>query len=373
MTRKRGWGEGTVAQLPSGKWRAQVWIDGERLGKTMRTKRNAQNWIREIKNELDRGLGSDGFKLFYGTFLDEWLKVKKQNVEAQTHRYYKQIIEDYIKPELGNLKIRDITSRRIQKLYNDFVEDGVGLRTIEKTHSIIHASMNTAIKYGLIKSNPDRRTEPPRPKKKEMKYLSREDVQKFLEDAKKSGDRNLALFYIAIVTGMRQGELLGLKWCDVDLENGVIAVKRTLKRVPGGGLMLDKPKTEKSRRSIKIGKEGIEILMYQKYCLESEKEEKKELWREEGFVFPSTIGTAMDPSNLVKKFRQALKRAGLKIIRFHDLRHTSAALMLNNGVDILVASRRLGHAKPSITLDVYGHLLSSEQNEVANKIEELVS
>ena len=99
----------------------------------------------------------------------------------------------------------------------------------------------------------------------------------------------------------------------------------------------------------------------------------KDLWKEMDMVFPSTIGTPIDPTNLLKKFRQALKKAGLRKLRFHDLRHTSASLMLNNGVDVLVASKRLGHSKPSITLDVYGHLLNTAHNEVANKIEELIS
>lgn len=138
-------------------------------------------------------------------------------------------------------------------------------------------------------------------------------------------------------------------------------------------MVLSKPKTESSLRSIRIGSESIEVLREQKNRIINEEQEIKGLWIDDGFVFPSTIGTAMDPSALVKKFKLSLKRAGLSGIRFHDLRHTSASLMLNNGVDIFVASKRLGHAKPSITLDVYGHLLSSAQNEVADKMDSLLS
>ena len=141
----------------------------------------------------------------------------------------------------------------------------------------------------------------------------------------------------------------------------------------GGGLVLSKPKTASSIRSIRIGTESIDVLNGQMKNLEIEKMNNKDLWQDKDFVFPSTIGTAMDPSGLVKKFKLSLKEAGLSGIRFHDLRHTSASLMLNNGVDIFVASKRLGHAKPSITLDVYGHLLSSAQNDVAEKMEILIS
>ncbi len=143
-----------------------------------------------------------------------------------------------------------------------------------------------------------------------------------------------------------------------------------LKRLPSGrGLILGKPKTKSSIRSIKIGNESIEVLKRQKDRNNKERELAIRFWKENDLVFPSTIGTANDPSNVLKKFRQLLKKAGLPKIRFHDLRHTAAALMLNNSVDVIVASKRLGHAKPSITMDVYGHLLSSVQNEVADKIE----
>jgi len=373
MGNRRGRGEGGIYKTKEGTWRAQIQVDGERLGNTLRTRKQAVEWIRNIKNEFERGLSADGISLFYGKFLDEWLIVKKQSVAEQTWSYYSQIIRDYIKPNLGYLKIREITSRKIQKFYNDMVENGVGLRTIEKTHTIIHASLNAAIKYGMIPSNPEKGTEYPKPKKKEMKFMNKDEVLRFLRISRENRDRNYALFYLAIVTGMRQGELLGLMWKDIDLENGIISVKQNLKRMIGGGLVLSKPKTESSLRSIRIGSDSIEVLREQKNRIENEEQEIKGLWIDDGFVFPTKIGTAMDPSALVKKFKLSLKRAGLSEIRFHDLRHTSASLMLNNGVDIFVASKRLGHAKPSITLDVYGHLLSSAQNEVADKMESLLS
>lgn len=156
------------------------------------------------------------------------------------------------------------------------------------------------------------------------------------------------------------------------MENGIITVKQSLKRMIGGGLVISKPKTKSSIRSIRIGIESIDVLNGQMKNLEIKKMNNKDLWQDKDFVFPSTIGSAMDPSGLVKKFKLSLKEAGLSGIRFHDLRHTSAALMLNNGVDVLVAQRRLGHAKPSITLDVYGHLLVCTQEKVANRLDDLI-
>jgi len=188
--------------------------------------------------------------------------------------------------------------------------------------------------------------------------------------SQETNDWNYSLYYLALVTGMREGELLALKWENIDLENGVLNVKFNLKRIPGGGLTIDKPKTLSSIRSIKLGSATVEVLRSQKQKLDKEKE--NEYWNDEGFVFPSSVGTAVDPSNLLKQFRKLLREAGLPKIRFHDLRHTAASLMLNNGVDVLVASQRLGHAKPSITLDVYGHLMPSMQSEAATILDSLV-
>ncbi len=183
-------------------------------------------------------------------------------------------------------------------------------------------------------------------------------------------DRNYSLYYLAVVTGMREGELLALKWENVDLENGILSVKFNLKRIPGGGLAVGKPKTESSIRSVKLGEDTITVLKEHKRYLEQEA--INDYWHDEGFIFPSSVGTALDPSNLLKQFRELLEIAELPRIRFHDLRHTAASLMLNNGVDVLVASQRLGHAHPSITLDVYGHLMPSMQNKAASIIDALL-
>lgn len=375
MGRNRVKGEGSIYQRPNGRWRAQIYIAGERIGYSAKTRTEALDWLLKIRNEVKNGLNIEGSKISYCDFLDDWLETKKPQVAEQTWSYYSQIVRDYIKPKLGMYKLRELSTRRIQGFYNHLVEQGIGLRTIEKNHSIIHASLNYALKYGLIVSNPDTFTDPPKPKKKEMRYLNIEEVKKLVQVAKEGNDRNFALYYLAIVTGMRQGELLGLQWKNVDLERGIIKVNQNLKRLPNGKLVFGKPKTKTSIRSITIGEDTIEVLKKQKGRITNEREDikVKHLWKEMDMVFPSTIGTPIDPTNILKKFRQLLKKAGLPRLRFHDLRHTSASLMLNNGVDVLVASRRLGHAKPSITLDVYGHLLSSAQDEVADKMDSILS
>ena len=371
MKKRRGNQEGTIYQRPSGKWRAQISIDGKRLSYSAETRKDAQNWLREIRNDIERGLTHDGATLTFGEWLDEWLNSKEHHVAIQTHSYYSQLVRDYIKPVLGMIRLRELNSRQIQRFYNSKVSDGVGLRTIQKTHTVIHASLNSARKFGMIPFNPDDATNPPKPKSKAMKFLTQEQIKKLLEVSKSTNDRYYPLYYLALVTGMREGELLALKWENIDFEKGILNVKFNLKRIPGGGLNIDKPKTVSSIRSIKLGEDTIKVLRAQKKNLEEAI--FCDYWHDEGFVFPSKTGTAVDPSNLLKQFRKLLEIAELPKIRFHDLRHTAASLMLNNGVDVLVASQRLGHAHPSITLDVYGHLMPSIQNEAAEIIDALVS
>lgn len=206
-----------------------------------------------------------------------------------------------------------------------------------------------------------------------MKYLDAMQSKKLLETARKTGDRNYALCYLAVSTGMREGELLGLRWDDLNFDQKVLNVRFSLKRLPSGILSLQQPKTKTSVRAIKLGRQTIEILQLQKIRNSIDAEKAGKLWKEQNFVFPSTVGTPMDPTNLIKAFRRLLRMAELPRIRFHDLRHTAASLMLNNGVDVLVASHRLGHARPSITLDVYGHLIPSMQVRAAEVLEELLS
>lgn len=370
---KRRYKEGTIYQRPNGKWRAQIVLNGGRLSTTAETRSEAQAWLRATRNQIESGLTLKGARTTYGEFLTEWLATAKQRLTINTHYSYSQLVKKYILPSLGKIKLRDLNPSAIQRFYNQKVTEGVGLRTVQKTHVVIHASLNAALKLGLIGRNPDDATQPPKPTHKEMRFLNQIEVKTLLETAKRIDDRNYALYFIAIVTGMRQGELLGLKWENVDLEKGVVNVKFSQTRLPGGRLILQKPKTKSSERSVKLGKESVAVLHEQRQRLQQDKGKTNGNWQETGHVFASSVGTPIDPTNLTRQFSQLLKAAGLGKVRFHDLRHTAASLMLNNGVDVLVASRRLGHAKPSITLDVYGHLIPSIQAEAADVMDQLVS
>lgn len=372
MATKRGNKEGTIYKKSNGKWRAQLSLGGRRLSFTASTHAEARDWLRTTSNQIDVGLTFKASKITFGEFLNEWLASVRQRRAVTTAYSYEQLTRTYIQPALGKIKLRELSPTIIQHFYNSRVSEGTGLRTVQKSHTVIHASLNAALKMGLIGRNPADATQPPKPVQKEMRFFTPNQARKFLEKTRQAGDRNYALYFVAMATGMREGELLGLRWENIDLENEVLNVTHTLIRLPGGGLKLTRPKTKTSVRSIRLGKQTVLVLKEQRVRLQGERKAAGVLWHDTGHVFPSTIGTPTDPSNLLRQFRHALKITNAPKLRFHDLRHTAAALMLNNGVDVLIASRLLGHAKPSITLDVYGHLIPSVQAEAAEILERLI-
>jgi integrase len=187
------------------------------------------------------------------------------------------------------------------------------------------------------------------------------------------GSRMEAILHLAVATGMRQMELLGLKWTDLDWVKQTLRIERQLERSDSENIRFSPPKTKRGKRTISLGDQTIEVLQR---CNEIQNEQRKaagENWKETGLMFTTNVGTPICFRNLLRDFKLILQKAGLPNIRFHDLRHTAASLMLNHDIPVIVVSRRLGHAKPSITLDVYGHLIPSMQTEVAQKIDDLIT
>jgi len=172
---------------------------------------------------------------------------------------------------------------------------------------------------------------------------------------------------------MRQAELLGLKWADLSWTKGFLHVRRQLQRIPGEGRIFSEPKTRSGRRTIKLGETTLQILREHHARQQVAVSLAGDRWIDENLIFCSSIGTPLDQSNITKEFKAILGQSGLPIIRFHDLRHTAASLMLNRGIPVIVVSKMLGHSKPSVTLDVYGHLYSNMQDEAVRVMEDLVT
>ena len=368
---KRGNNEGSVQQLPSGSWRAQLSVNGFRLGHTEKTRAKVNDWLRKTQSEIEGGLNCDYAQFTYEDFLDSWLTSIKPSLRSGTWYQYEMTCRRHILPYLGKYKLINLKPEHIQNLINKKLQSGTGVRTIEVIHTIIHNSLNHAIKIGAITRNPTNATTVPRQKTHEMKIFNEIEVNTFLNHTQ--GTRYESLYHLAIATGLRQSELLGLKWSDLDWEKKSLNVQRQLKRKHKQGDYFESPKTRNGRRSITLGTKTIQKLREQLKRQIEERDRAGNHWQENDLIFPSTIGTPMGQNNLFRSFKVLLRTSGLPEIRFHDLRHTAASLMLMNGVSPIIVAKRLGHSKISMTLDVYGHLIPEMQNKAAELIDELIT
>ena len=219
----------------------------------------------------------------------------------------------------------------------------------------------------MIPYNVAENVTPPQRNKQEMKTWTQEEVNRFLEEAKK--EWLFPLFFVAVATGLRRGELLGLKWGDVDLDQGLLSVSRTVQRTNAGLIVREQTKTDHSRRTVSISPATVEIL---KKHRKTQEERLKILGKKSDFVFTNTMGNILEPRKVNQIFDRIIRRAGLPKIRFHDLRHTHATLLLQQGIHPKIVSERLGHANISVTMDIYSHVIPSMQRKAAKMFDQIL-
>jgi integrase len=305
------------------------------------------------------------------TFLEEWLKGYVQAVRSKTYYQYVQIVRQHICPSLGDIKLKDLRPDQIQNLYNKKIAQGTSPRTVLLIHAVLHRGLNYALKWGLLGHNPAQAVTRPRFKRPEVKTLSDSQVRVLLSASKVT--RNEALFWLAVTTGMRQGEILGLKWSDLDWRTKRLQIQRQLQRLKNEGMTFSEPKSAAGKRSIMLSSTTVEKLRDHLDHQQQERQIAGPNWQENDLIFPSIIGTPLDHRNLFRDFKELLNNTGLPNIRFHDLRHTAATLMLLQGIHPKVVQERLGHSDISLTLNTYSHVLPSMQEEAAEKMDELLN
>lgn len=376
---KRGAGEGTIYKRPNGTWSAQVTINGRRISKYGKTRREVAAWLDRVKAQYEQGLLPVPHQITLAQYLDHWLDISRQSLRPKTWDQYRSTIENHIAPVLGRLKLKSIRPDHIQALYNDKIAAGTGVRTVQIIHAILHKSLGQAVRWQFLTRNPAAAVQKPKPAKREMKTLNIDQVKTLLEAA--TASRYYALFYLALATGLRQGEVLGLRWSDLDWDTGILQIQRQLQRVPNQGtdgghpssLQFNQPKTAAGRRSVNLSAADLDILRaHRKRQLEERLFFGSE-WHDQELLFPSTRGTPTEPRNLLREFKRLLKVAGLPVLRFHDLRHTAATLMLQQGIHPKIVQERLGHSDITLTLNTYSHVVPSMQKEAADKISALLS
>src|SRR5215212_8199192 len=346
--------------------------DGKRRYVSAKNKGDAERALRQAMTDSDRGLVFDAGTVKVEDYLNRCLTDSvKDTVRGTTFERYEQITRKHIVPEVGRVKFKDLTPAHVRGLYKTKLEAGLSPRTVQYIHVTLHKALKQAVQDGLIPRNATEAVKPPQVRRQEISPLSAEQVKVLLETA--CGDRLEALSVLAIHTGLRQGELLGLKWEDVDLESGTLRVRRTLATTKSGP-MLTAPKTKGSRRSVKLTQGALDALRSHLERQLQEIDSAGSLWRENGLVFASEIGEPLNRHHLTsRRFKALLKRAQLPEIRFHDLRHTCATLLLTKNVNPKIVSEMLGHASIAITLDTYSHVLPNMRDQAAAAMEEALS
>lgn len=372
MARRRSNNEGSLYfQKTRGRWCAQVSIGGHRLTKYGKTQKECREWIKQTLAKIDGGLTFEGTQITLERFIEIWLNGKELSRRPNTVRNYRRYSKQYVLPHLGKMRLQNILPAHIRLLYLRMQEEGKGARTIQLVHVTLHCAFAQAVREGILGRNPLDAVERPRVETMQFQVLTEEQARQLLIAA--SGSPYEAVFYLALITGMRKGELLGLKWSDLDWDKSVLLVQRQLQQASSSSAVLAPPKTKAGRRAIKLGQGALSQLNAHRKRQELTKAAAGENWQENGLMFTSSIGTYLDQSKVSKEFKRLLQQAGLPDIRFHDLRHTSISFLLEMGMPINTVQMRAGHSKASVTVDVYGHAMARSQEEAADKIEELVT
>jgi integrase len=370
VARKRGNGEGSITRRKDGLYMARYTVQtptGPKR-KTLygKTRREVDEKLTKAKADRDGGLVFDVDNLTVGDYLDRWVNDSvRGTVRQRTWERYEQIVRVHLKPGLGRVKLKNLTSTHARALYREKLDTGLAPRTVNYIHTTLSKALKDAVADGLIPRNVAAGVKAPRPKKKEIRPLSPERAKVFLEAAR--GDRFEAAYVVALHCGLREGEILGLKWSDVDLNIGTLQVRRTLSEARAGH-RFEPPKNGKGR-SIRLTPQSAEALRSHLERQLEEIDNLGDLYRDQGLVFPSQVGTPMNARNLTaRSFKRVLTRAGLRDLRFHDLRHTFATLMLQNGEHPKVVQEMLGHATIAITMDTYSHVLPNMQREAVARL-----
>lgn len=368
---KRGNNEGSIFKRSDGRWAAQVTIEGRgRRYLYAKTRAEAARRLTEALNAQQEGLPVASANTTLGAFLGQWLRDSVQpTVRESTFVGYEVQVRRHIVPHLGRITLAKLSPQHLQGYYRERLTSGLSPRTVQLQHRILYMAMSAAVRWSLVPRNVVELVDAPRVARKPVRAFSVEQAQQFLTQI--ADDRLAALYVLTLATGLRRGEALALGWDDFDFARGTIAVRHTLTKV-AGGWQLTEPKTESSRRVIKLPAFAIEALRAHRVRQLEERLSLGEAWHDTGRIFVTIVGTYIDGTNLLRAFHRHLTQAGLPVMPFHSLRHSAATLMLALGVQPKVVAEMLGHSRVGVTLDVYSHVLPHLQDEAAARMDGLL-
>lgn len=372
---KRGNGEGSIYQRKDGRWTAAYYVP-DALGNRRRryvygdSPEAVEDELVRIRKQVKSGTPIAPAGLMLGQYLGEWVEqVAAPRVRPTTARSYRDLVAKYLVPRLGRKKLGSLTARDVRLFLAGLAKDGIGDRTAQYAHATLRAALEDAVREELIPRNVAKLVHAPRPAKKEREPLTVAEVRTLLKAVR--GHRVYALFVVFAVLGVRRSEALALRWEDVDLDQGVVRVRRSLQRVDGALTVLP-TKTLRSTRVIPLPAMVVQALTEHRARQLRERDELGERWPDLGYVFTTPIGTPIDPRNCTRVVQEQCAAAGLPPVRLHDFRHGCVSVLLALGVPPRTVMTIVGHSSLEMTMNVYGHVTLDDQRGALDRLGDLL-
>ena len=372
--KKNGNGEGSIYKRSSdGKYVASITLPGgKRKVFYGKTRVEANSKLQAAQRNVQDGFPLPPQRLVIGKYMERWLEESaKPTLRPETYRSYTSMVRLHITPELGRRPLARLTAQDIQVLLNQKLDSGLSPRTVQYIHAILRRALGQAERWGMIPRNTARLVSPPRVPKANIQPLSPVEAKKLLAAVR--GHRLEALYTVALAVGLRQGEALGLRWTDLNLEAGTLTVKVSLQKYEGE-FVLAEVKTEKSRRTMRLPEICATALRTHQVRQRTERERIGAAWGNSwDLVFTEEDGSPLSRFAVSMRFKRLLKREGISKHRFHDLRHTAATLLLAQGVPLRVLQELLGHSQLATTADIYTHVLPVLMADAAAKMDKALT
>ncbi len=370
-TKRRGRGEGTVYQRKDGRWSAEITLeDGKRKTLYAKTQEEVIRKLQQAQYEQRQGILAMGPKQKLADHLIYWLEqVKKRKVRASTYMRYSAALHTHILPALGHLQLRKVTLRTIQQFYNRKLDEGQSHSSVITMNKVLNQALGYALKERLIAANPCKGISLPTEGKREVQPLTVEQTQQLLQAVQ--GTMFEPFIALAVVVGIRHGELLALRWQDIDFALGSLAIHHTLTLTEDRQFVMGDPKTKASERIILLPQPVMDILLAHRGRQKEIRLRAGPAWQHHDLVFCTQQGTQLWPDTVRRRFYRLLKQLGLPQIHIHDLRHSASTLLRSMGVDLKVIQGILGHSTLDMTANVYSHVLPSMQKEAVERMKTL--
>jgi integrase len=371
-TRRRGHNEGSIFQRSDGRWVASVTLDnGKRKDVYGTTRKEVAERLTRLQHDLQAGLPVVKETQTVQQYLTAWLSDMRVHLRPRSYTRYDVAVRLHLLPALGNVKLAKLSQQQIARLYAQKLKEGLAPATVARIHAVLHKALADAERLELVQRNVSSLVRAPRPERKDMATFTPEQARTFL--AAIQGDNLEAFYVLCLTTGMRRGEALALHWKDVDLDQGTLSIRYTLQDLKGGVFAFSPPKTDKSRRVIKLTQLAVVALQRQRERQQGQRLAARGAWQEHDLVFTTAIGGPLRGNHILQRhFAPLCERLGLPRIRLHDLRHTVATLLFKNRFPAKVVQELLGHSTISMTLDTYSHVLPEMQAEAAESLDDLL-